>query len=301
MLDAKDNLAAGPVALIVDPALSENNPNSSTQTAGATFIGQFMDHDMTFDLTSRLGVPADPKDSPNSRTPGLDLDSVYGGGPLADPDLYVRPGGRRSRDHPTRFKIESGGLFEDVPRDRHGAAIIADPRNDENLIISGLQAAFLSFHNNAVGLVAADDRHEPGDEVFRQARRLTTWRYQWLIVHEFLPLFIGQKMVDDILRKGRRFYRPPVAQIPVEFQGARVPLRPYAGAAVLPGEFGGRQRTGVLRNDLRPCGGRRRRPRRSAGWRAGAPPLHRLADVLQFRRNSSTGRPARHSRRRRAA
>jgi hypothetical protein len=133
-----------------DPALSEDNPNSSTQRAGATFMGQCMDHDMTFDLTSRLGVPADPKDSPNSRTPGLDLESLYGGGPLANPDLYVRPGGRRSHDHPTRFKIESGDLFEDVPRDRHGTAIIADPRNDKNLIISGLQAAFLSFHNHAV-------------------------------------------------------------------------------------------------------------------------------------------------------
>jgi len=220
ILDAKDNLAAGPVALIVDPALSVNNPNNPTQTAGTTFMGQFMDHDMTFDLTSRLGVPADPEDSPNSRTPALDLDSVYGGGPLADPDLYVRPRGRRFHHHPTKFKIESGGLFEDVPRDRNGTAIIADPRNDENLIISGLQVAFLRFHNEAVDLITSHDRHEKPDEVFRRARQLTTWHYQWMIVHEFLPLFIGQAMVDDILRHGRRFYRPRVAQIPVEFQGA---------------------------------------------------------------------------------
>ena len=107
-----------------------------------------------------------------------------------------------------------------MPRDRQGTAIIADPRNDENLIISGLQAAFLSFHNHAVDLVARHDRHETGHEVFRQARQLTTWHYQWMIVHEFLPLFIGEAMVEDILRHGRRFYRPRVAQIPVEFQGA---------------------------------------------------------------------------------
>ena len=56
--------------------------------------------------------------------------------------------------------------------------------------------------------------------MFEQARRLTTWHYQWMIVHEFLPLFIGQAMVDDILRNGRRFYRPEVPFIPVEFQGA---------------------------------------------------------------------------------
>ena len=56
--------------------------------------------------------------------------------------------------------------------------------------------------------------------VFREARRLTRWHYQWMIVHEFLPLFIGQSLVDDILTKGRKFYRPREAFIPVEFQGA---------------------------------------------------------------------------------
>jgi len=41
-----------------------------------------------------------------------------------------------------------------------------------------------------------------------------------MIVHGFLPLFIGQALVDEILRGGRRFYRPEIGFIPVEFQGA---------------------------------------------------------------------------------
>jgi len=216
ILDAKDNLAAGPVALIVDPALSAGNPNNPTHTAGTTFMGQFMDHDMTFDLSSRLGVPTNPADSANSRTPAFDLDSVYGGGPDADPELYEDQSGRRSA---IKFKVERSGQFEDVPRDATSKAIIADPRNDENMMISGLQAAFLKFHNHAVDVVAANDR-ETHDEVFRRARRLTTWHYQWMIVHEFLPLFVGEATVDDIVRNGRKFYRPAVVQIPVEFQGA---------------------------------------------------------------------------------
>ena len=65
---------------LIDPALSRNNPNSTAHTAGTTFMGQFMDHDMTFDLTSRLGEPTDPEKSTNTRTPAFDLDSVYGGG-----------------------------------------------------------------------------------------------------------------------------------------------------------------------------------------------------------------------------
>jgi hypothetical protein len=220
ILDAQDDLAAGPVALIVDPALNVNNPNNDTHTAGTTFMGQFMDHDMTFDLTSRLAEPTDPQDSPNARTPALDLDSVYGGGPVAAPELYERDRSDRRFRFPTRFKVESGGLFEDLPRTADGVAIIADPRNDENLVIAGLHAAILLFHNQAVDLVAAGRRRDDPEEVFRRARRLTTWHYQWMILHEFLPLFVGQAMVDDILHQGRRVYRPDVAYIPVEFQGA---------------------------------------------------------------------------------
>lgn len=214
ILDAKDNLAAGPVALIVDPALNVNNPNNPTHTAGTTFMGQFMDHDMTFDLTSALGEPTEPEDSPNARTPALDLDSVYGGGPRKSPELYEQHG------HRIKFKVESGGLFEDLPRGSNNTAIIADPRNDENLIIAGLQAAVLLFHNKAVDYVIKRHPRMDSDDVFREARRLTTWHYQWMIVHEFLPLFIGQELVDEILHRGRKFYRPKVAFIPVEFQGA---------------------------------------------------------------------------------
>jgi hypothetical protein len=54
LLDAADPLAAGPKALIVDLSLSANNPNNPSHTAGTTFFGQFLDHDVTFDATSRL-------------------------------------------------------------------------------------------------------------------------------------------------------------------------------------------------------------------------------------------------------
>ncbi|HEX7284493.1 MAG TPA: hypothetical protein VF239_20725, partial [Vicinamibacterales bacterium] len=37
IMDANDDLAAGPVALIVNEALNVNNPNSVAHTAGVTF------------------------------------------------------------------------------------------------------------------------------------------------------------------------------------------------------------------------------------------------------------------------
>jgi hypothetical protein len=217
IMDAGDDLAAGPVELITNPHLNRSNRNNPRLTAGVTFLGQFVDHDITFDRTSRLGTPTDPLESPNSRTPALDLDSVYGLGPLADPGLYVAAA--QKRDWPTKLRIARGGLFEDLPREADGTAIIADPRNDENLVIAGLQAAFIRFHNHAVDIVAGDHRLS-SDEVFREARRLTTWHYQWIVLHELLPLFVGYRLVDEVLQDGRRFYRPDVAYMPVEFQGA---------------------------------------------------------------------------------
>jgi Animal haem peroxidase len=212
ILDAKDDLAAGPVQLIANPALSQNNPNNPTHTAGTTFLGQFLDHDMTFDLTSTLGVPTSPEGTVNNRTPSLDLDSVYGGGPVASPSLY--------QSDRIKLRIESGGLYEDLPRNADGTAIIADPRNDENTMIAGIQAAMILFHNAVVDRLRAQG--VPTTQQFAQARQLVTWHYQWIIVHQFLAEVVGNDVVNDILRNGRKWYRPEPgpAFIPVEFQGA---------------------------------------------------------------------------------
>ena len=244
LLDARDPLNEGPVRLITNPELSPDNRDNPTMTAGVTFLGQFLDHDMTFDATSRLGVPTRPERSLNARTPNFDLDSVYGRGPTVDTHLYD-PADR------VKFTIEHGGLFEDLPRTAEGAAIVPDPRNDEHLMIGGLQAAFLLFHNRVVDMLRADGRdrelrhldaagaEDPAaaadaetfadvqdstrmHNVFAEARRLVTWHYQWIIVHDFLPTIVGSALVNEILSAGRRFYRPRAGEqsIPVEFQAA---------------------------------------------------------------------------------
>lgn len=213
LLDAKDPLHEGPVRLITNPELSPGNLDNPFNTAGTTFLGQFIDHDFTFDLSSRLAVPAVPEQSPNTRNPTLSLDSVYGGGPVQSPQLY--DGNDRAK-----FRVENGGLFEDLPRRSDGVAIIGDPRNDENLMIAGLHAAFLLFHNRVVDRLRA--QNTPADRVFAEAQRTVVWHYQWIVVHEFLPQIIGFGLTQDILAHGRRYYRPAQGQhfMPVEFQGA---------------------------------------------------------------------------------
>lgn len=219
-LDANDELSAGPVRLITDPTVNGNspptNPDNPTHTAGTHFFGQFVDHDITFDTSSQLGVPTDPATSPNGRSPSLDLDSVYGAGPITTAQLYER--GDRAK-----LKIESGGLFEDLPRAEDATAIVSDPRNDETLIIAGLQCATILFHNHTVDHLRETTKTADGWPVaFELARRLTRWHYQWLVVHEFLPLFVGQATVDDVLHNGSRFFTPQMGRafMPVEFAGA---------------------------------------------------------------------------------
>jgi hypothetical protein len=214
-LDANDDLFGpngGPVNLITDPSLSLVNKNNPHDTAGMTFVGQFIDHDLTFDAASKLAVTTDPHRSPNSRSARFDLDSVYGAGPIAQSELY-------DPAYPIKFLVESGGQFEDVPRRADHSAIIGDPRNDSNLIVSGLHAAFLKFHNNAVDEVATAGA-DPSD-VFNAAREQTVRHYQWLVVNRVLPNFVGQPMVDDVLCHGpRHFHAEHQAYIPVEFSGA---------------------------------------------------------------------------------
>ena len=244
IMDAGDQLSAGPKALIVDPTFNGNptatnpygtNPDNPTMTAGSTFVGQFTDHDITFDQTSQLGVPQNPLVSPNTRTPALDLDSVFGGGPGRRPDLYVeKPDGSIG----PKLKIGTGGVHEDVPRVPNGdgsySALLGDPRNDENLVIAGLHCAHILFYNRLLDELAEHDlarfpaarpyAADAGNNyvAFLLAREVTLWHYQWLLVNEHLPQIAGQAVVNDVLANGNRFYRPPAGDgfMPIEFGAA---------------------------------------------------------------------------------
>jgi hypothetical protein len=242
IMDAGDQLSAGPKALIVDPSVNGNptaadpygtNPDNPTMTAGSTFVGQFVDHDITFDQTSTLGVPQNPLISRNTRTPALDLDSVFGGGPGVRPDLYVH---HADGSAGPKLKLGSGRVHEDIPRLANGdgtySGLLGDPRNDESVIIAGLHCAHILFYNRVLDELSEHDlrpfpaaRHADRSNPYVRfliAREVTLWHYQWLLVNEHLPQIAGQQVVNDALRRGNRFYRPPAGHgfMPIEFAGA---------------------------------------------------------------------------------
>ena len=60
--------------------------------SGEVFLGQFIDHDMTFDRTPMPEQEVDPKGLVNFDSPFFDLASVYGRGPDLDPQFYEADG-----------------------------------------------------------------------------------------------------------------------------------------------------------------------------------------------------------------
>ena len=73
--------------------------------------------------------------------------------------------------------------------------MIPEPRNDENLIIVQLHKAVARFHNRLVDHVRAQGVRP--EWVFEAARRLARWHYQWMVVHDFLPLLNYEHRLAD--------------------------------------------------------------------------------------------------------
>ena len=194
--------------------------------AGVVFLGQFVDHDITLDPLSSLSRQADPDAVRNFRTPGLDLDSVYGAGPEVDPFLYQSPFGDGSGTGDSEkflLGVNDAGEYDDLPRTRDDTAIVADARNDENLVLSQFQHVMLKFHNRIVDWLR-EERGDGGSEaVFAEAQRLARWHYQWIVLDEYLPAVCDEHVVETVREEGRRFYtvdRDDERYIPVEFAGA---------------------------------------------------------------------------------
>ena len=168
------------------PMVDPNDPggNSPRNTpAGFTYFGQFVDHDVTRDENPLPAKTFPIAKLDNKRNAKLDLDSVYGPGSVRDGDkMFIDP--------------DDGG---DLPRSDDGRALIADSRNDENMIIAQLHLAFLKFHNAMV------DRGMN----FEEARRATINHYQWVVVHDFLPRVLHPDYEDAVLNAtSNKFFKP---------------------------------------------------------------------------------------------
>jgi hypothetical protein len=221
-----------------------------------TFFGQFVDHDITLERgteSTRLEEPKPllldeiDKKIRNSRSPALDLDSVYG----PDIDGLLSP---RDPANPGKMllgEVERGmglprgkDVWNDFPRGLcDGFPRIGDSRNDENIITLQIHVAFLRAHNAIV------DRGYRFDE----ARKLLIQHYQWIVLDDFLERIADPTIVKMIRYRGGRFFNPPARSffMPLEFS---VAAYRFGHSKVRPAydDFNDKQESGVLNNLFRP-------------------------------------------------
>ncbi|HEY0813069.1 MAG TPA: heme peroxidase family protein [Pseudonocardia sp.] len=174
----------------LDPPKDGADAEESGIPALYTYFGQFVDHDITFDPVSTLTRHGDPDGLTDFRTPALDLDNVYGRGPNDQPYLY---------NNGPKFLLGDALLngAPDLPRNNADPqrALIGDPRNDENSVVSQFQALFLRFHNRMV-----DENHSLN---FQEIQRLVRFHYQYVILNDFLPRIINADVLEDLTTDGQ--------------------------------------------------------------------------------------------------
>lgn len=201
----------------------------NTPKVGYTYLGQFIDHDLTLDFTP-LGLArgSDLSQMVNRRNPRLDLEHVYGGEPQAWPFLYERATLRlapRFLVGPTVARSINGVLYpssrNDLPRNSEGIALVADHREDQNLILAQLHVAFLKLHNAIIDrpeLLAASPSYGNAGSIFEAARRMLTWHYQWVVRYDGLRQVLDPEVFNRLPElEAKKGAQNAHFQIPVEF------------------------------------------------------------------------------------
>lgn len=214
--DSRDAMMAlgAQMSSSIDPPKDGADPEESGIPALYTYFGQFVDHDITFDPMTTLIQHSDPDALTDFRTPAFDLDNVYGRGPNDQPYLY---------DNGPKFLL--GDLLDngapDLPRNNATVrrALIGDPRNDENSIVSQLQCLMLRFHNRVVD-------ENPGVD-FPGIQKIVRFHYQWVVLHDFLSRIVSAPVLEKLKtnakydRKKLEFYHwKNEPFMPIEFSVA---------------------------------------------------------------------------------
>lgn len=248
--------------------------NNSALAPVFTYLGQFIDHDITnqglsspgaaeiVDIFNRPGDDFAPQPRPdvagaivNQRTGRFDLDSLYGpttptgdtahdkligllrfpedkakmwlgtlapvdGGipdrlPLDGAGDLLRLGRLMAPEHgPVHFTQEDFDALPDGIRAtflRDGrpnmtAAVIGDPRNDENLFIAQLHVAFLRFHNRMVDALRDAGENADAEVLFAKAREQVVLHYQWLVMNVYLPAICDPVALQQVKASGASLY-----------------------------------------------------------------------------------------------
>lgn len=204
----------------IDSETKNRPPGSQTEDslipAGYTYLGQLITHEITFDGRSDelITTEVNPSDVPQCCSPTLDLDSLYGG---KKPDE-----GKDSLYAPDKVRMKVGKTLTefishwprnpdlDLPRMKVDGnpvpqALIADPRNDENLPTAQTHLALINFHNKVADWLDAENaKKHLGPPSFEQVRELVVRHFQWIVLHDYLPRILDEAVLRQVILYMRR-------------------------------------------------------------------------------------------------
>ncbi|MCJ2183385.1 hypothetical protein MTR62_11885 [Novosphingobium sp. 1949] len=190
---------------------AEDDADSSID-ASITFIGQFIDHDLTrgalnlFDTAVRKSyitlhpdlAEALAEEPDNEASPFIDLDSVYGG--RRDPEKPHCTITVPMDEATGQFELKpvAGGGFDVVRDSTSGMALIGDGRNDENQIVLQVHILLMRVHNAYVEALKAKAPALDANTTFKAAREKTILTWQAYVLHHYLPAVCRADYVDCV-------------------------------------------------------------------------------------------------------
>ena len=237
--------------------------NNRRIPAGYTYLSQLLVHDLVFHDTQVRRFDRLSRLQKLPRTPILDLDCIYGGGPFASPWLYEAPpadsefgihgpryrlrlGRVRLPDHEQPSEHEGSSCrqpvlakkYEDIPRVHCPIAgskedakcrydpLLADPRNDDTLILSQLVVLFIKLHNLVTcrlkqkGPPPGTSKYDFEVGLFERARAIVQHCYREIVIHDLARKLLNDRIYDQYraaTRKGISFPLYACSQSQPEF------------------------------------------------------------------------------------
>jgi len=224
-----------------DPDAPEaENPNIP---AVFTFVGQFIDHDLTFN-GANLFDDQTGGSVPDFASPLIDLDSVYGGRSYPDdPADTSTKGIIKNSDvfnDDMTFKLwRLGPNAYDLTRwtdtsepARVGAAYIFDPRNDENQVVLQVHILLMRVHNKLLKMAYEQDKKlnpkhkKDAEQAAEKVKAEVIANWQSVLLNDYLPRVCEAEVLAWVLKEiaraghGAMKYKPAAdggLQMPHEF------------------------------------------------------------------------------------
>lgn len=191
----------------------ESNPRVSADVPAVfTFVGQFIDHDLTMNAVDLFIDQTGP--TKNGASPLIDLDSMYGPrstgtGPT---DMIFDADGKFKMDpipgtagfdlQRTEMSMPPGPIPHLPPA---FTAHIFDGRNDENQLILQIHILLERVHNklvttNALGTSTLGDRQQ----VINKVRKEVVANWQTVVLQDYLPRVIEKATLTHVLDQIRQ-------------------------------------------------------------------------------------------------